>query len=247
MGLAHLVGGSARSVGSPTTVEPELRRDGIGLLLIAAAILVAAAEWWELPGQFGDGVRLLGEGAIGVFAWALPVLLIGAAWSTLRRPDREGQGRTATGWLALSVALLGLIHISRGLPRPGADNDALRSAGGGIGYVVSSVLVQLVSIYVAVPLLVLLLIFGLVVVLAAPLHSLPGRITALRAEIDAHRRTAADAPEVSTGDGPAPKKARRRRGDGLRRGTAERSALRHTRDPGCRRRARAAPPPTSAC
>src|SRR6478609_8566883 len=27
MGLAHLVGGSARSVGSPTTVEPELRRD----------------------------------------------------------------------------------------------------------------------------------------------------------------------------------------------------------------------------
>jgi S-DNA-T family DNA segregation ATPase FtsK/SpoIIIE len=187
MGIAHLVGGSARSVGAPSPGAPELRRDGVGLLLIATAILVASAEWWQLRGQFGDTLRLLAEGAIGIFAWALPVLLIGAAWSTLRNPDRERRGRTAGGWLSLSAALLGLLHISRGLPRPGADDGALRAAGGGIGYVISSVLVELVSVYVAVPLLVLLLVFGLVVVLATPLHALPGRIRSLREEFHGQR------------------------------------------------------------
>jgi len=187
MGIAHLIGGSARSAGAPSPVAPELRRDGVGLLLIATAILVASAEWWQLHGQFGDTLRLLVEGAIGVFAWALPVLLIGAAWTTLRNPDRERRGRTAGGWLSLSAALLGLLHIARGLPRPGTDDAALRAAGGGIGYVVSSVPVELVSVYVAVPLLILLLVFGLVVVLATPLHALPERIRSLRAEIGSQR------------------------------------------------------------
>jgi len=222
MGVAHLVGGSARSVGAPSPVSPELRRDGVGLLLVAGAILIASAEWWQLHGQVGDTLRLLVEGAIGIFAWALPVLLIGAAWTTLRNPDRERRGRTAGGWLSLSAALLGLLHIARGLPRPGTDNAALRAAGGGIGYVVSSVLVELVSVYVAVPLLILLLVFGLVVVLATPLHALPGRLSSLREEFRGlHAQsglTSGDAPgDVldTTAPGPSRRSRRRRRhGDG---------------------------------
>ena len=216
MGVAHLIGGSARSVGAPSPVAPELRRDGVGLLLIATAILVASAEWWQLHGQFGDTLRLLVEGAIGIFAWALPVLLIGAAWSTLRNPDRERRGRTAGGWLALSAALLGLLHIARGLPRPGTDNGALRAAGGGIGYVVSSVLVELVSVYVAIPLLILLLVFGLVVVLATPLHALPGRLRSLREEFEGQRDQAgltAGAP-ADTADTKPNRRSRRKHGHG---------------------------------
>ena len=218
MGVAHLIGGSARSVGAPAPVAPELRRDGVGLLLIGTAILVASAEWWQLHGQFGDTLRLLVEGAIGIFAWALPVLLIGAAWSTLRNPDRERRGRTAGGWLALSAALLGLLHIARGLPRPGTDNEALRAAGGGIGYVVSSVLVELVSVYVAVPLLILL-VFGLVVVLATPLHALPGRLRSLREEFAGQRDQAgltagAAADAIDPSDPKANRRTRRQRGHG---------------------------------
>jgi len=219
MGIAHLIGGSARSVGAPSPVAPELRRDGVGLLLIATAILVASAEWWQLDGRFGDTLRLLVEGAIGIFAWALPVLLIGAAWSTLRNPDRERRGRTAGGWLSLSAALLGLLHIARGLPRPGTDDSALRAAGGGIGYVVSSVLVELVSVYVAVPLLILLLIFGLVVVLATPLHALPGRIRSFRAEFERNRdqsglTAGASADVLDDAETKSNRRSRRKRGHG---------------------------------
>jgi len=167
-------------VGAPRELAPELRRDGIGLLLVGIAIVVAAAEWWQLAGSLGNVVRQLGEGAIGVFAWALPVVLIGLAWATLRHPDSDRQhGGAVIGWLTLGAALLALVHIAKGLPRPGVDTAALRSAGGGIGYVVSSVLVDLLSVYVAVPVLVLLLVFGFLVLAATPLRSMPARLRAL--------------------------------------------------------------------
>ena len=178
MAIAHVVGGSARSLGGgeSTAIDPALRRDGVGLALIGAAIIVAAAEWWQLPGRVGDTLRLVVEGAIGVFAWALPVVLLLSAWRTLRRPVGPAAGRLMVGWVSISASVLGLLHIAQGLPRPSDGTQALRAAAGGIGYVVSSVLVDLVTVYVAVPLLVLLCLFGLLVVTATPLHAIPARV-----------------------------------------------------------------------
>src|SRR5512133_1484778 len=52
MGMAHLTGGAARRVGSGARdLDPAHRRDGLGLLLIGLAIVVAAREWWGLAGQ----------------------------------------------------------------------------------------------------------------------------------------------------------------------------------------------------
>src|SRR4051794_23063107 len=52
MGAAHLVGGTARKVGSGAReLDPAHRRDGLGLLLIGLSIVVAAREWWGLPGR----------------------------------------------------------------------------------------------------------------------------------------------------------------------------------------------------
>src|SRR6187431_1371697 len=49
MGLAHATGSVARKVGaSGRDLEPEHRRDGVGLLLIALAVVVAAREWWGM-------------------------------------------------------------------------------------------------------------------------------------------------------------------------------------------------------
>src|SRR5665647_3197136 len=49
MGIAHVVGGTARRIGhSASELEPEHRRDGMGLFLLALAVLVAASEWWGL-------------------------------------------------------------------------------------------------------------------------------------------------------------------------------------------------------
>ncbi len=105
------------------------------------------------------------------------------AWRTLRRPDRNGPaGRQVIGWTAIMFGLLGLINIARGLPETNAP-ERLRAAGGIIGYISSSLLADLLSVYVAVPLLVLLLLFGVLVVLGLPLHQIPERIRAARARL----------------------------------------------------------------
>ena len=46
LGLSHVAGGAVRKVGtSARDLQPEHRRDGIGLSLVALAVLVMAREW----------------------------------------------------------------------------------------------------------------------------------------------------------------------------------------------------------
>src|SRR5687767_14883159 len=52
LGIAHLIGGIARRVGtSARELDPAHRRDGIGLALLGLAFVVAAIEWWGLRGR----------------------------------------------------------------------------------------------------------------------------------------------------------------------------------------------------
>ena len=75
-----------------------------------------------------------------------------------------------------------MINIARGLPETN-EPERLREAGGIIGYISSSLLADLLTVYVAVPLLVLLLLFGVLVVLGLPLHQIPDRVRAARARL----------------------------------------------------------------
>ena len=162
-------------------MDPALRRDGAGLLLVGAAIVVAAEFWWGLPDPVGRLVHVGVAGVIGTLAYTAPILLALMAWRTLRHPDRNGPGgRQAVGWGALLLGLLGLVNIAHGLPRTDAP-ELLREAGGIVGYISSSLLSDLLSVYVAVPLLALLTLFGILVVVGIPLHEIPERARAARA------------------------------------------------------------------
>ena len=183
-GLAYAVGRAVRRIG-PTVeeVDPALRRDGIGLFLLGSAIVVGAAVWWGLPGAVGHAIFIGVAGLIGTLCYAAPILLVLMAWRTLRHPDRNGPlGRQLIGWSAIMLGLLGLINIARGLPRTN-DPERLRNAGGIIGYISSSLLSDLLTVYVAVPLLILLLLFGVVVVVGIPLHQVPDRVRSARARL----------------------------------------------------------------
>ena len=182
--LAYAVGRAVRRIG-PTVeeVDPALRRDGIGLFLLGSAIIVAAAVWWGLPGAVGHAILIGVASTIGTLSYVAPILLLLMAWRTLRHPDRNGPlGRQLIGWSAIMFGLLGLINIASGLPRTN-EPERLRSAGGIIGYVSSSLLSDLLTVYVAVPLLILLLLFGLVVVVGIPLHQIPDRMRSARARL----------------------------------------------------------------
>src|SRR4051794_342128 len=87
MGVAHLTGGAARRVGSGARdLDPAHRRDGLGLLLIGLAIVVAAREWWGLSGQFGGLVHTVVAGTFGRVALVLPLVLLRLCVRLLRRP-----------------------------------------------------------------------------------------------------------------------------------------------------------------
>jgi DNA segregation ATPase FtsK/SpoIIIE, S-DNA-T family len=182
--LAHVVGNAVRRIGPGVKeVDPALRRDGIGLFLLGSAIVVAAAMWWGLPGAIGQAIATGVANTIGVLGYLAPILLALMGWRTLRHPDRNGPvGRQVIGWSAILLGLLGLINIARGLPRTN-EPERLRDAGGIIGYVSSSLLSDLLTVYVAVPLLILLLLFGVIVVVGVPLHQIPARVRSARARL----------------------------------------------------------------
>ena len=81
----------------------------------------------------------------------------------------------------MSGGILGLVHLSHGVPRY-SDNDpeAMRAAGGAVGFLFSAVLVDLLKTpFVVAPLLVLVLVFGLLVVSNTPLYAVPTRLREL--------------------------------------------------------------------
>ena len=184
MGLASLVGGVIRRIGhTAAELEPEHRRDGVGLLLIATAIVVAAASWWQLPGALPDLVRTIVAGSIGIVGGFLPLVLVGIGWRTMRNPEANGPaGRQVIGWTSLLLGILGLVHLANGSPQPQlGDTTELQRAGGALGYVTASLLMDLLrSAYVVAPLLVLLSVFGVLVVTATPVYRIPERLRHLR-------------------------------------------------------------------
>ena len=71
--------------------------------------------------------------------------------------------------------MLGLVNISRGLPGPD-DLPALRQAGGVVGYLSSSILTDLLTAWVSIPVLSIITLFGVLVVIGRPLHEITAGI-----------------------------------------------------------------------
>jgi S-DNA-T family DNA segregation ATPase FtsK/SpoIIIE len=198
MALAGALGSATRRVhGESLDIDPALRRDGVGLLLLACALVVAAEFWWGLPDSMGQMIKVLVSSVIGTLSYAAPILLVLMSWRTLRHPSRNGPlGRQVIGWSALLLGLLGLINIARGLPRTNHP-ERLRDAGGIIGYISSSLLTDLLSVYVAVPLLIMLLLFGVLVVVGIPMHQVvePYETPLVHGHVDPDRSTDGDADD----------------------------------------------------
>ena len=199
LGVAGLVGAVARSIGSGARdLDPELRRDGVGLSILGIGLVVAASVWWDVSGRVGDAIRDVTTSSVGVLAWAVPIVLVVVAWRTLRHPDTNGPvGRQVVGWLLVTGGVLGTVHISHGVPRPSdQDPDAMREAGGAVGFLFSAIPMDLVkSAYVAVPLLGLLVLFGVLIITGTPLYAVPDRLSDLR-DLALGRRTSEPEPEV---------------------------------------------------
>ncbi len=173
--LAHTVGGLTRAAsGGAKDLDPAHRRDGLGLGLLAAALIAAGGAWWH-AGTAGDAIAGLLESLAGKGALLLPLVLAAAAFRVLRRPESPGgRGRVVVGWAALSTGALGVLHVVKGSPADRSD------AGGILGLLLGDPLAALLTPWLAVPVLLLLTAFGLLVVTATPVQQVPTRLRDLR-------------------------------------------------------------------
>ncbi|MFJ6523296.1 DNA translocase FtsK [Streptomyces filamentosus] len=180
-GAAHGVGAMFRGIGRGAKgLDPAHRKDGIALLLLAAALIVAAGTWSRLDNPVGDLVEMLVTGAFGRLDLLVPLLLGGISFRLFCYPERpEANGRIVIGLSALVLGVLGQVHIACGAPGRDAGSEAMQDAGGLIGWAVSQPLVFMTGEALAVPLLVLLTLFGLLVVTATPVNAIPQRLRAL--------------------------------------------------------------------
>ncbi len=176
-GMAHLVGGGARRVGhTARDLDPAHRRDGLGFSLIALAGVVAAREWWGLSGVVGSVIHSVVAGTFGRVGLVLPLVLLALGIHLLRLPaETAAHSRISVGLTALAIALCGLVALARELPDLDGGWPGLRNAGGVLGFIVANPLERALTGWGALLLLGLLLIFGLLVLTATPVHAIGQR------------------------------------------------------------------------
>ncbi|WP_373313862.1 FtsK/SpoIIIE family DNA translocase [Planosporangium flavigriseum] len=182
MGLAHAIGWVARGVGrqaaSARELEPEHRRDGAGLALIGLALVLGVAIWGNSGGPVGQGLSEVTRMFFGSVSIALPFLLVVGGIRFMRTPGEEGsRGRLIVGWTALFLGAAGIFHVAFG--RPSAP-EQMDKAGGLLGSLSGGLLAAAVSPWVAVPLLLMLCLFGVLVVTATPVNQIPQRLRQMR-------------------------------------------------------------------
>ncbi|MFJ9175807.1 DNA translocase FtsK [Streptomyces sp. NPDC102360] len=198
LGVAHSVGAMFRGIGRGAKgLDPAHRKDGLALLLLGIGLICAAGTWSNLQGPVGDLVDMLVTGAFGRLDLLVPILLGVIAVRFIRHPEKpEANGRIVIGLSALVVGVLGQVHIACGSPARGDGMRAIRDAGGLIGWAAATPLSFTMTQVLAVPLLVLLTVFGLLVVTATPVNAIPQRLRQLGVKLGVVHEDAAFAEGV---------------------------------------------------
>ncbi|MGA1591174.1 MAG: DNA translocase FtsK 4TM domain-containing protein [Candidatus Nanopelagicaceae bacterium] len=179
-GIAKAFGATIRTITKGARdLDPEHQRDGFGLLLLIVALVSAATSWWRLDNWFGDAAYSFFYGGFGRLAIFTPILFGYFAFRLFRTPqDKAANGRLIIGSLLLVLSSTGLVHIIN----PSSINTgatAMREGGGWIGYGISTPLVGLVTDVLAIPILILIFLFSILVITATPFASVISSISGL--------------------------------------------------------------------
>lgn len=165
----------AQISGTWKRIDPQLRRDAVGFLLLALAIVVALGEWFGITGSLGNVVHHMVAGSVGLFAMIIPVLLVYWGIRLFRQPRGAGLvPYRVAGIGGATAALTGLVQLQRGNP-PIGDFAAIEDAGGVIGWFFAAPLARLLSPPVAAIVLILLLIYSILLGTKTPLREVGTR------------------------------------------------------------------------
>ena len=202
LGIAHVVGAIARGLGRiARDLDPAHRRDGLGLLYLCVAIIVASVVWFDVAGFVSGVITSIVTGGVGVFDALAPLALLGIAIQILRHPDAPSQkkGRLTIGWTLLALSVMGITQIYVGNPQPAQGAQAMRGAAGWVGWSVTAPLVSAVGSIVTVLLLLVVLFFASLIITATPVNSIPAKFKLLQgkfARAKVETETAASHPNL---------------------------------------------------
>jgi DNA segregation ATPase FtsK/SpoIIIE, S-DNA-T family len=158
-GIAKALGGSVRFIfRGASDLDPAHQRDGFAFLIFIIALIDAAGTWFHLNNFVGRSVYAAGFGLVGRLGFITPFILLYFSFRLFRTPD-DGK---ATGRITV-----------------GTGESAIRHGGGWIGYAVATPLVALVTNILAIPILLLLFFFGLLVTTATPVSQVISRVKAI--------------------------------------------------------------------
>ncbi len=184
-------------VASWRSVDPQMKRDAFGFILIGVAVIVALREWFGIAGALGAAVHHAVAGLVGLFSVVVPVLL--AYWGVMlfRRPRRPALfPYRVAGTIGIAASLTGMVQLSRGNPSV-RDFQLIEGAGGLLGWFFASPLARLVSSVGAYAVLLLLLVYSVLVATKTPLREVVPRMRAFFERLRNRRR---DSVEEQTED-----------------------------------------------
>ncbi|WP_126415821.1 FtsK/SpoIIIE family DNA translocase [Trueperella bialowiezensis] len=207
----------ARSKSKPRGGQDKPRSyEGLAFIMLALAIVVGLREWFGLSGLLGDVIHHATAGVVGALSIFVPIMFIGIAIRLFRRSVGNTNQRFVIGLALLVVAITGILHVAKGLPNPTVAFSAVEDAGGIIGWMSGGLLTALVSEWGAVPLLVLLAVYAMLVATDTSVRDVIDWFSAKRAQLDERReqrRAEVDKTRVLDEPQPAPSRVKRGRPD----------------------------------
>jgi S-DNA-T family DNA segregation ATPase FtsK/SpoIIIE len=177
--IAKTLGSSVRFIfRGAQDLDPAHQRDGLAFIVFILGLISAAGVWFSLDNFVGHGIYAAVFGLVGRLGIIAPIIFIYFAFRLFKAPDdSKATGRIIVGTFVLLISITGLLHILNG--SSGTGQTAIRNGGGWIGYGISTPLVALVTTILAIPILLILLFFGILVITATPVSKVFGRISTL--------------------------------------------------------------------
>jgi DNA segregation ATPase FtsK/SpoIIIE, S-DNA-T family len=133
------------------------------------ALVSVSGVWMQLDNILGNSIYSLLAGGFGRLSILTPVFLTYMGVRLLRTPNENAStGRVTIGLVITLIGLGGLIHIIAGSPTFSDGATDMRSGGGWLGFAISTPLVLLLTYWIATPILLLIVFFGVLVTTATP-------------------------------------------------------------------------------
>ena len=146
-------------VPGPINATIERHADGIGLTLIGLSLILGGTVWFGVGDPVGGMIASVVQLIIGAGAYLLPIILFGLAMVLMLGylPPPEQRGRIGMGVSLIGLPMLGTIHLFAGDP---VNWELRKTAGGAIGAWVGGPLAAGFSVFLAVPILLLVIFYG---------------------------------------------------------------------------------------